>query len=789
MNKLDGAIDQLLDSLKKLTKRERQVARRYVQGESYKRIAEALFVSPSTVRSHLNNIYEKLGVHSKAELVSLILVQSDDKTNNELSRSNGVDQFTKAESINLPSIRSRLIGREQELREIIKLLQRPDLGLITLTGAGGSGKTRLGLDAAREMVTTFQQRVYFVSLATVHDPDFVATAIIKTLGLQESGQQTPLDRLKDYLQSKTLLLVLDNFEQILAAAPQVADLLAYCPGLKILVTSRAALQIRDEYEYPVLPLSLPDLNQQTSSDQLSQYAAIILFVERAAAIRSNFTFNNDNAAILAAICIRLDGLPLAIELAAARLRILSPQALLGRLERRLPLLTGGARDLPHRQQTLRATIAWSYDLLSRLEQRLFHTLAIFFGGCSLNAIEALWQAQESDQSEMLDALESLLTMNLLRQVEGIDGEPRYLMLETIREYGLEQLEMSGEIEHLRRCHAQYFLTLLEEIEAKLRGSEQAQCLDQLEMELANIRAALGWSLESSGEPEWGLRMCVVLGWFWRLRGYLGEGCEWLEKNLAAHPEKNAIRSKLLTHLTLLTYSQGNRRRTLALVEESVTIAREMRDETAIGWALHAKGRVFHCSANYVQAAAAFEESLNSFQKTNDIVGKNYSSRYLGDVKRAQCDYLGAAPLMEDGIRFGRQSGDTWGLASAYLAAGCLAYRQKDFDRASKLLKESLIHYWFIRALWGIWFPISNLGSVVAAQGYAKRAACLVGVEKTLRQRVGANMVPSHRADYERGVALARQALSESDFDAAWAKGEAMTTEQAVNYALSSEDEK
>jgi predicted ATPase len=649
----------------------------------------------------------------------------------------------------------------------------------------------LGLQVARELLAHFQGQVYFVALAPVRDPELVASTIAKTLGLQESGQRSPLDSLKDYLRAKSLLLVLDNFEQILSAAPQVAELLAASAELKILVTSRAALQIRDEHEYPVLPLALPEKIEAASPQTLSRYAAVILFVERAAAIRPDFTLNADNAATLSAICIRLDGLPLAIELAAARLRLLSPQAMLARLDHSLPLLTGGARDLPRRQQTLRATIAWSYDLLTPAEQRLFQYLSVFVGGCSLDTVEALCQVLEADWPagiNVLDALESLLAMNLLRPVDGAAAEPRYLMLETIREYGLEQLDARGETPILRRHHAEYFLKYVEQADAKLRGPKQAQCLDQLEAEHANIRAALGWSLERDGDAQLGLRMGAVLGWFWRFRGYLSEGRDWAERILTACSDRTVLRSKLLARLTLITYGQGDNKRALTLAIESVAIARELKDDAALGWALHAMGRVLHSSARYEQASVVLEESLERFRAAGDIVGRSYSSWILGDVKRAQGDYQRSAPLMEEGLQFAHQSGDTWALASAYLNAGSLAYRQKDFDRASALLKQSLIYYRNIRALWGVWFPISNLGTVAAAQGYAKRAACLAGVNEVLRNTIGATMVPSHRADYEEGLSIAHRTLSESAFAAAWAKGEAMTTGQAVDYALSSEDE-
>jgi non-specific serine/threonine protein kinase len=299
---------------------------------------------------------------------------------------------------------------------------------------------------------------------------------------------------------------------------------------------------------------------------------------------------------------------------------------------------------------------------------------------------------------------------------------------------------------------------------------------------------MAWSQESGEYAEFGLRIAAVLAWFWRLRGHLTEGRSWLEVTLAACPDRTALRSKALARTTLLTYGQGDNRRAKALAEESVSIAREVEDDSTIGWALHAMGRALHSNAEYEPAAVVLEESLQRFRATGNIVGLSYSSWYLGDVMSAQEDYERAASLMEDGLRFAHQSGDTWALASAYLNAGTLAYRQQDFNRSSTLLKKSLVQFRNIRARWGMWFPVSNLGTVASGQGYVKRAVCLAGADKTLGEAIGVIMTPSHRADYEEGLASARLALSDSEFDAAWSEGTSMTSERAIDYALSSDDE-
>ncbi len=585
---------------------------------------------------------------------------------------------------------------------------------------------------------------------------------------------------------------IDNFEQILAAAPKVAKLLASCAGLKILVTSRAPLQIRDEHEFPVLPLALPDSGIVHTLETLSDCASVDLFVERAASVQPDFTLSNDNASDLADICTRLDGLPLALELAAARLRLLDPKEMLARLEHRLPLLVGGARDLPRRQQTLRATIAWSYDLLDSNEQRLFDSLSVFVGGCTLAAIEAVCLSTQTDSAEssyVLDQVDSLLAKNLLRQVEGMDGNPRLLMLETLREFGMERSDAEGKTAALRRRHAEYFFTLAEQADPNLRGAGQLQWLDRLEAEHANLRAAMAWSLEPGGEAEFGLRIATVLAWFWRLRGFLNEGRGWLEVVLAACPDRTLLRSKALARATLLTYGLGDNVRALSLAEESLAIAREIEDNSAIAWALHAMGRLLHSNVEYTRASVVLEESLERFKSTSDTVGCAYSSWYLGNALRELSNYTRAAQLFADALRFARQAEDTWAIASSILQAGVLAQKRQELEKASALLKESVAHFRDIRAPWGMWFPLTDLIAVAAKQGYAKRAAQLAGAEQALRTVIGCIMGHNHRIDYENGMAIARQALSKQAFTSAFEKGNAMTTEQAADYALSSEDER
>src|SRR5215207_6071760 len=405
---------------------------------------------------------------------------------------------------NLPTQPTPLIGRERELEEVLSMLRSTHVRLLIFTGPGGTGKTRLGLQAAAELTDEFEDGVFFVALAAIRDPALVAPTITRTLGLTESSNQPPEEILKGYLRDRQTLLVLDNFEQILASAALLDALLSAAPGLKVLATSRTALRLYGEHEFAVPPLSLPDTGSLPPVEHLTRYEAVRLFLDRARAIRPDFSLTEENAPAVIEICSRLDGLPLAIELAAARIKLLPPQAMLSRLGNRLKLLTGGARNLPERQRTLRNAIAWSHEMLDEGEKTLFARLAVFSGGSTLEAIEAVCDAEGDLPVDALDGVSSLLDKSLLRQEEGLEGEPRFAMLETIREYAREELEESGDAEEVKRAHAEYFLALAEEADPELKGPGQLEWLQRLETEHDNMRAAFTWALRQE-EVELGLQ--------------------------------------------------------------------------------------------------------------------------------------------------------------------------------------------------------------------------------------------------------------------------------------------
>src|SRR5215208_3132793 len=481
---------------------------------------------------------------------------------------------------NLPSQPTPLVGREREVAGVCRLLRGGGVRLLTLTGPGGMGKTRLALQVAADLVDEFEDGVFFVPLAPISDPDLVVPTVARTLDITETSGRTPEEALKDYLRNKEMLLVLDNFEQVVEAAPLVGELLSACPALKVLATSRTVLRIYGEQEFTVPPLELPDPSHPQPLERLTQYEAVRLFVERAQAAKADFSVTNENALAVAKICAHLDGLPLAIELAAVRIKLLPPQAILVRLGNRLKLLTGGARDLPERQRTLRATIEWSHELLDEGEKILFARLAVFAGGCTLEAMEAVCDAERDlPLDDAIEGASSLLEKSLLRQEEGSEeSEPRFSMMETIREYAQERLEESEAAEEIRRLHAEFYLALAEEAESRLRGPEVVTSLGRLETEHDNMRAALSWSLES-GESELGLRLGVALLWFWSARGYWSEGARWLEEALAkGGAAQPATRAGALFSLGIVLGRQSDFGRAEACYEEALALYEELGDQ-------------------------------------------------------------------------------------------------------------------------------------------------------------------------------------------------------------------
>src|SRR6266487_2461547 len=519
----------------------------------------------------------------------------------------------------LPVPRSRLIDREQERAQAQALLQREDVGLVTLTGPGGVGKTRLAVQVAADLVPQFTDGVAFISLASLKDPTLVVPTVARGLGVSQTGDDSLEERLLAYLRPRQVLLVLDNAEQLVSAAPLAAQALELAPRLKLLVTSREPLRVRDEQIVPVPPLALPDPAHIPDIAHLVQVPAVALFVERAREVKPDFALTSENAATIVEICQRLDGLPLALELAAAVLSLLSPAALLARLERRLPLLTRGARDLPERQQTLRSTIAWSYDLLVEGEQQLFRLLSVFAGGFTLEAAQAVClpdadgtssPVQTDDDGAVLEQLGHLLDKSLVQTQQGTGGEPRFSMLETIREYATEQLAASGEEATVQERHTHYFLRLSEEMEPHWSSPEGDLWLEQMEREDANLRAALAWSKANQDGVEIGLRLAGALYYYWFLLGSLREGRAWLEEMLArtGSSERSAARGRALLGAGLLAWAEDDLEAASLRAEEALSIGREAQDKRLTADAETVLGLVRMGQGNTVMARSLFEES-------------------------------------------------------------------------------------------------------------------------------------------------------------------------------------
>jgi predicted ATPase/class 3 adenylate cyclase/DNA-binding CsgD family transcriptional regulator len=668
---------------------------------------------------------------------------------------------------NLPIQLTPFIGREQEVTAVCDLLLRVDVRLMTLTGAGGTGKTRLGVQVAAELTDAFADGVFFVNLAPISDPALVVPTIAETLSMREGAGQSLLERLRENLRPKQMLLLLDNFEQVVSAAEQVVDLLTACPQLKVLVTSREVLHVRAEQEFAVPPLPLPDLKHLPDLATLSHYAAVALFIQRAQAVKPDFQVTNANARAIVEICARLDGLPLAIELAAARMKLLPPQALLARLGQSLQVLTGAARDLPARQQTLRNTIAWSYNLLDAQEQQLFCRLSVFVGGCTLEAAEAICAApgdgNEADQ--VLDIVASLIDKSLLQQTAQESEEPRLVMLETIRAYGLEVLATSGETEAIQQAHAVYYLALAEMAEPEFAGPQQAMWLERLEREYGNLRVALRWSLQR-GEVGQGieiaLRLAGALRRFWEVRGHWSEGWSFLERALARGKEAAMpVQLKVLKAAAHLAYVRSDDDRAEALSEECLAWCRELGDRGGIAFSFRLLGLIASWRNNFVVAYSRTEESLALFREVGDKEGIAWSLNNLAKIVSQQGEYARAISLREESLALFRALGNIEGIAFSLVGlAEVLFLSQGDPAKVHTLLEEGLALCRGVGHKDGTAWALGLSAEVFLQQGDTIMARSLLEESMVLSREIG-----------DRNVAwllivLGRVAASKGDYTAA-----------------------
>jgi non-specific serine/threonine protein kinase len=692
----------------------------------------------------------------------------------------------------LPLPPTRLIGREAEVTVASAQLRDRDVRLLTLVGPGGVGKTRLALAIADDLQADFPGGVWFVDLSPLRDSAHVVPAIAQPLGVREVRGQPLLDRLKAVLRLRSLLLVLDNFEQVLEAAPNVGALVSSVPELKVLVTSRAPLRLRSEHLFPVQPLSLVDRSSDPASETSSVSSAVALFVDRARAIRPDFRLTSENAKAIAEICARLDGLPLAIELAAAQVNLFAPWAIAARLSRAsgspasLPTLGQGPRDLPPRQRTLRGAIAWSYDLLAASDQVRFRRLAGFSGGFTLAAAVALEAGSDAAELAVLRGLGVLLEHSLItREVEPTaDGAERYRMLETVREYGLELLVESGEEDQVGQRHAEFFGALADPAEEGLVGPDQELWLRRLDRDQENFRAALRWAIDHRQAM-----LAYRLGWglwrFWDMRGWETEGRGWLRAVLALPVPAEVDRRQLRVAWAAgqLAYSQGDSAEARVLLDECLALARERGDEAGIGMVLTQLGHVAFLEDDLGRAAACYAEGFAIRRRIGDQRGTALALQGLGFVARLQGDNARAQSLLDQALGLFRAVGDRFqiGLTTGYLADAVFA--AGDLPRSRGYLLESLDVLRALGARSRIPRCLERWAAFAVAQGRAAAAVRLAGAADALRAALGDPLSPARLAERDRMLRPARLALSAESAKQEWALGRAMTLDEAIGLAL------
>jgi predicted ATPase/DNA-binding CsgD family transcriptional regulator len=767
--------------LEGLSERELEVLRLLAEGLPDRDIAERLVMTINTVKWYNRQIYSKLGVSSRTEAVArsgaLRLLERDEKVGPPFRTT------FLAPKHNLPVETTRFIGRQRETADVIRLLG--SARLLTLTGPPGTGKTRLAVHVAWEMISAFQDGVYLVSLAPISDPALVANAIARAMGANETPGQPIVETLKQVLRDRQTLLVIDNFEHLLQAAPLVSELLAATSRLQVLATSREVLRLYGEQEYAVPLLELPD-PQHLDPAVLASCESIALFTERASEVQPDFELTAENALDIAKICVRLEGLPLAIELAAARIKLMTPKVLLARLSSRLETLVGGPRDVPLRQQTLRHTIEWSYNLLTDEEKLLFARLAVFRGGRSPEAIEAVCQPGLS--IDPLEGTESLLNKSLLfvqQRQQNKDGEPRFIMLETIHEYAWAQLQATGEAQAMRRRHAEYFAALAERAEPELRRAGFTYWMARLEPENENLRAALEWSLDG-GDVEVGLRLIVALRDYWIMSSRYVEGEGWLRRALPTlEGVPPSTRAKVLTTAGLVLFYAVQRSSGKQYLEKAIALAREAGDRLTLAWALIVLGAfAIGQATGYEEAHTFTEEGLAVFWELGHKPGVAQALNIIGELRRTNGDDDGAQMAYEKCLSVVRETGELRREAMTLSNLGFIAMHRADVKRAESLFREAFVKS--LRVDYDRHLVITHivcLAGAIGARGEPQLAARLFGAAEALLEPIGVRLAPGDLPEYERSLHFIRSQLDATTFEACWEEGRAMSFEQVVDLVL------
>jgi predicted ATPase/DNA-binding CsgD family transcriptional regulator len=689
----------------------------------------------------------------------------------------------------MPVYLTTFIGRERQIAQAIDLMQREEVRLLTLTGPGGIGKTRLAIHLAGELGRDFSGGICFVRLSTVTNPELVLQTIARAVEIPEIGGRSLLDALKGSLRDRRFLLILDNFEQVIDAATYLTDLLAHCPFLKVIVTSRVVLRVQGEQELAVPPLATPARGpgrtwNAAPLDELTTYDAINLFLQRAQSVQSTFTLTDDNALAVAEICTRLDGLPLAIELAAARIKILTPSALLTRLTNRLQVLTGGARDQPERLRTMRNAIAWSYELLEPDEQLLFQSLSVFAGGFTLEAAESVINGLGLP-IDTLDGVASLVDSSLLREIDLPDDERRFLMLATIREYGLEQLATSHMEEIARRRHAEWCVSLAERAEPELTRANVVSWLNRLEREHDNVRSALSWLLEQ-GDIEAGLQIISGVWMFWFFRCYFREARGWLDRILEQMPDTpTPIRARIFVIAALFTEAVGDFAEANEKLEAGRRIATDLDEKLTLGMIMLCLGDVADNTGHYEQAEQYLWTAAELFRATNEQIWLVLTLAFLGSLTQRRGDEEQAQSLTYEALALARQIGFPWGTAISLNRLGRLARNRADNAQAANWFKESLAIWRELGDHWRISRSLIDLADVASADHHYEHAARLLGAAHGINESIGASESFVDDSARQRAMKLASEQLDAETFAERWATGQMMSWEEAVALAIES----
>ena len=811
-----------------LSDRELEVLQLLSDGLSNREIAENLFLSIETIKWYNKQMFLKLGVSNRTQAAKkaaeLNLLESE-----QISSEQGKERVMS----NLPAQLSSYVGRQREIGEIKELLK--ENRLVTLTGAGGSGKTRLALQVAEELQGSYPDGIWLVELANLHELSLVLQTIANVLDITEKIDTDLGEVLKRYLSRKHLLLLIDNLEHLLDSAPLISELLASAPQLSVLGTSRERLHVYGEQEYPVEPLNLPDPNSRWKGKELKNIESIALFIERARAIKPGLSLDEETLQHLARICIRLDGLPLAIELCAPMVKVFPLSMIADRIENNLDSIPYGPRDLPDRQQTLNKTLQWSIDLLSEDEKRLFTRLAIFSGGGTLEAIQSI--CANGISGNISNLLSGLVHKNLVMARERIDGEIHFLLLETIRQFNQDRLKNQDQLAFLSKLHAEYYTRLAQRIEPHLSGADQVRWLEMLEVEHDNMRSALEWCRTAEGATELGLELASSLEVFWGIRGYFQEGRERLSAALSRSGalERTEARAKTLHAEAHLAYSQGDypfvrerleeslsiyrefgsaRKRGAAtalitlgdmqtevgeyelgseLMKEALEIMRDLKDKRGIARALWQLGACAVRLGDYEQATQYFEEALPLLRQIGDNSSTTMAISGLAETAIRQGNYERAAILEEESFEMRKEIGEPWGIAVSLGNFAWISLQQGDFERAVTLLRESLTlrhdvgdrggSAWCLEKLAQIALKLGQRKSSLISGKNFEQAARLFGAAEALREPVKSKIDLVDQPEYDRHIKVLREKLDDATFTKAWAEGRGMSMEQAIEYAL------